>query len=239
MERALGAAGAPDEIAYCRYYLGELAFNSGRLDDADAQYGQGLALVPDDPSLTQGRAKVAAARGQYDKALDGYRLLVSRAPLPQYLLEYAELLEVSGKNTEAGQQYAVLAQQQRLMESQGATDDLSAAMVAADHGDKAEALRRAETEWGRRQSVFVADAMAWALHVNGRDAEALPYAEKAAAFGWRNATFAYHRGMILLGLDRPGEAEEHLARAVATNPYFSLVHAPIARQRLAELRSGR
>jgi hypothetical protein len=45
--------------------------------------------------------------------------------------------------------------------------------------------------------------------------------------------------MILLGLGRQGEAEEYLAQAVATNPYFSLVHAPVAHRRLAELRSGR
>ncbi|MFD1049422.1 tetratricopeptide repeat protein, partial [Kibdelosporangium lantanae] len=63
MNRALGAAGAPDEIAYSRYYLGELAFNSGRLDEADSQYTQGLAVIPDDPALTEGHAKVLAARG--------------------------------------------------------------------------------------------------------------------------------------------------------------------------------
>jgi tetratricopeptide (TPR) repeat protein len=239
MERALGAAGAPDEIAYCRYYLGELAFNSGRLDDADAQYAQGLVVVPGDPSLMQGQAKVAAARGHYDKALDAYRVIVSRTPLPQYLMEYAEILQAAGHDAEAAQQYMVLTQQQRLMEAQGATDDLSASVVAADHGDKAEALRRAQTEWGRRQSVFVADAMAWALHVNGRDAEALPYAEKAAALGWHNATFAYHRGMISAALGQVGDAEKDLAGAVGTNPYFSVLNAPIAKQKLAELRSAR
>jgi tetratricopeptide (TPR) repeat protein len=238
LQRALTGAGAADEIAFCRYYLGELAFNAGNLDEADSQYSQGLALVGQDSALTQGQAKVAAARGDLNHALDAYRQLVARTPLPQYLLEYAELLEAAGGKTEAEQQYLVLTQQQRLMEAQGATDDLSAALVAADHGDKADALRRAEAEWGRRQSVFVADAMAWALHVNGRDAEALPYAEKAAAFGWRNATFAYHQGMIHTALGHHAEAEQFLARALEINPYFSLLHAPEAKQRLADLRSG-
>ncbi|MEV4312464.1 tetratricopeptide repeat protein [Actinocrispum sp. NPDC049592] len=239
MERALGAAGAPDEIAFCRYYLGELAFNSGNLDEADKQYTQGLALVPYDPALTEGAAKIAAARGDYEKAVGAYRLLVSRAPLPQYLTEYAEVLEASGRKDEADKQFMILAQQQKLMESQGATDDLTAALVAADHGSPTEALARATAEWGRRQSVLVADAMAWALHVNGRDAEALPYAEKAAALGWHNATFAYHRGMILLALGRTGEAEQFLAQAVDTNPHFSVSQAGIAKRKLAELRSGR
>jgi tetratricopeptide (TPR) repeat protein len=239
LERALTAAGAPDEIAFCRYYLGELAFNSGKLDEAQAQYSQGLALVASDPALNQGAAKVAALRGDFDKAVGAYRLLVSRAPLPQYLTEYAEVLEAAGQKDEADQQYMILAQQQKLMESQGASDDLSASLVAAEHGDKAEALRRAQAEWGRRQNVLVADALAWALHVNGRDAEALPYAEKAAALGWHNATFAYHRGMILLGLGQRGPAEQFLAQAMDTNPHFSISQAPVAKRKLAELRSGR
>jgi tetratricopeptide (TPR) repeat protein len=238
LDRALQAAGAPDEIAFCRYYLGELAFNSGRLDEADSQYSQGLAIVQDQ-TLLQGKAKVAAARGDMDRALDGYRKLVTRAPLPQYILEYGELLDAAGRQDEAAAQYEILAQQQKLMEAQGATDDLSTALMLADHGDKAEALRRAEAEWGRRQNVLVADAMAWALHVNGRDAEALPYLDKAAALGWNNALFAYHRGMIHASLGQPAEAEKYLAQALDINPHFSVLHAPLAGRKLAELRSGR
>ncbi|TCO55105.1 tetratricopeptide repeat protein [Actinocrispum wychmicini] len=199
MELALRSATSPDEIAFCRYYLGELAFNAGNVDSAADEYDQGLTASPQDPALHQGKAKVAAAHGQIDAALDGYREVVARAPLPQYLLEYAELLRKAGKDAEADQQFALIAQQQRLLEAQGATDDLSASLIAADHGDKAEALRRAQAEWSRRQSVFVADAMAWALHVNGRDAEALPYADKAVSLGWHNPTVVRHRAAILAG----------------------------------------
>lgn len=46
--------------------------------------------------------------------------------------------------------------------------------------------------------MHTADALAWALHVNGRDAEALPYAHRATATGYRNAAFLYHRGVIEL-----------------------------------------
>ncbi|GAB3891438.1 hypothetical protein GCM10029964_064610 [Kibdelosporangium lantanae] len=164
-----------------------------------SQYEQGIVTVPNDVALRQGKAKVLAVRGETDAALALYRQVVERAPLPQYLVEYGELLAKAGRQAEADQQFAIVAQQQRLLESQGATDDLSAALFAADHGDKAEALRRAEAEWGRRQSVFVADAMAWALHVNGRDAEALGYIDKALANGWRNPVVLRHREAILNG----------------------------------------
>ena len=65
---------------------------------------------------------------------------------------------------------------------------MTAALVAADHGDPAEAVRLAEAEWSRRQSIFSAEALAWALHAAGRDAEALPLIEQAGALGRRDAT---------------------------------------------------
>jgi tetratricopeptide (TPR) repeat protein len=239
MQRALDSASTRDEFAFCHYHLGELAFHSGRLDEAANHYERGLAETPQDAALLQGRAKVAAARGETEQAISTYQTVVSRAPQAQYLLEYAELLDAAGRRTEAGQQYALIAQQQRLADSQGASDDLTAALIAADHGAKDEALRRAEAEWGRRQSVFVADALAWALHVNGRSAEALPFAERAASLGWRNATFAHHRGMILAALGQTEQAQRFLDEALRINPHFSAWHAPIAKRVLGELRSAR
>lgn len=239
MERALSAAATPEEIAFCRYRLGELAFDHNRLDEAAQHYEQGLAARGDDMTLTQGMAKVAAARGDVPAALDGYRRLTARAPLPQYLQEYAELLEANGRTAEAEKQYEVLTEQQRLMESQGAFDDLAAALFAADRGDGMQALRHAEAEWNRRQSVFVADAMAWALHTSGRDAEALGYSDRAMSLGWQNATFSYHRGMILAALGRVAEAQEALVQALRLNANFSPLQALKAGRKLAELRGGR
>ncbi len=235
LERALGVSASPDDVAFCRYYLGELAFNAGQLDEASSQYEQGLLAVPGNIPLLQGRAKVAAATGKIADALAGYAQITSRMPLPQYLLEYGELLESVGRGSQARGQYDVLAAQQQLYAAQGSVDDLAASQVAADHGNPADALRRAQQEWTRHQSVFSADALAWALHVNGRDSDAVAYADKAAALGWRNATFAYHRGMILTSLGRAVDARAALSQALMINPHFSPLAAPRARQTLAEL----
>jgi cytochrome c-type biogenesis protein CcmH/NrfG len=58
MQRALDAATSRDELAFCHYHLGELAWGGGDLDEADTQYTRGLAAAPGDPALLQGRAKV-------------------------------------------------------------------------------------------------------------------------------------------------------------------------------------
>ena len=239
LNRALEDSVSPSDVAFCRYYLGELAFNGGDLAEADQQYDQGLLADPHNVALSQGKAKTAAAHGDLDQAIAGYRAIVARVPLAQYVQEYAQLLTAAGRGDEATQQYAVLDGQQELLTAAGATDDLSASSVAADRGDAVEALRRAEAEWGRRHNVLVADAYAWALHLNGRDAEAIGYADRAAALGGHNATFSFHRGMILSALGRRDDAATALDEALRTNPYFSTAHAPQARQTLSELRSGR
>jgi Flp pilus assembly protein TadD len=83
--------------------------------------------------------------------------------------------------------------------------------------------------------VLVADAMAWALHVNGRDAEALGYARQASALGERNAVFVFHRGMIERSLGQREEARRDLSDALRINPYFSVLQARVARAALAGL----
>lgn len=238
LDRALTAAVDPADIAFCRYRLGELAFDNGDVGTAARHYEAGLRAVPRDPPLLQGKAKVAAARGRLQEALAGYEDLVSRLPNTQYLEEYALLLTSAGEPELAERQYALIEQQQRLQAASGARDDLSASLVAADRGDAGQALQRAQAEWSRRKPVFVADAMAWALHLSGRDAEALTYADRAARTGWVNATFSYHRGMILAGLGRDAEAVTALTEALRVNPNFSPVEARTARATLAHLRGG-
>ena len=245
LERALGAATSRDELAFCHYYLGELAWGGGGLEEARAHYERGLAAAPGDPAMLAGRAKVLAAAGRVDEAITAYDRLTQRVPLPQYLLEYGELLDSAGRLPDAEAQYRLLGEQQRLYAAQGSTDDVAAALLAADHGDPAEAVRLAEAGWQRGRSIFTADALAWALYAAGRDVEALPLIERAGALGRRDATVAYHRGMILAGLSRTrsgtdparaGEAIAALEQALAVNPYFSPLHAGIARQTLDALR---
>jgi tetratricopeptide (TPR) repeat protein len=228
LERALGAAAAAPDVVFCRYHLGELEFDNGKLDEAASQYAQGLVVDPKDVMLLQGKAKVLYAQGSADEALRLYSELVQRTPLPQLVHEYANMLRAAGRDASA--QFAVLERQFAL-----APDDLAASVAAADRGDAAAALRSAEAEWGRRQHVLVADAMAWALHLNGRHEEALAFADRAVSAGWHNAVFLFHRGMILAALGR-GEAAAVLDEALRINPQFSFVDAPRAREALDGLR---
>jgi tetratricopeptide (TPR) repeat protein len=83
--------------------------------------------------------------------------------------------------------------------------------------------------------VDVADTLAWALHLAGKDGEALPYARSVAVTGARAAGYAYHLGMIELALGQRDEARADLTRALRTNPSFSPADAPVIRKALADL----
>ena len=113
--------------------------------------------------------------------------------------------------------------------------DIDLALFYADNGAPDEAVRATGTGYPKRPSVFGADARAWALHSAGRDAEALPLADRALSIGTRNAAMFYHRGMIRLALGDKAGAAADLTEALRLNPHFSFRHVPLARAALASL----
>lgn len=238
LELALRGASSPADRAFCRYYLGQLAFTGGDLDEAREQFETGLAAVPDDPTLLAGLARVEAASGDQEAAVAIYDRVVAARPLPDYLFEYGTYLESLGRTEAADQQFDVLAAVQQLFEANGVQDDLTSALVAAERGEPAAAVRHAKREWKLRHNVDAADAMAWALHRAGRDEQALEYAVKANQLEGPNATFLYHRGIIEAELGMTEEARVHLQEALDTNPHFSPLHAPKARAALDQLGAG-
>lgn len=235
LDQALDQAFDASDIAFCRVYLGNLAFSQGDLDGAAEEYADGLRQVPDDPGLLLGQARVAAARGEQDEALAGYARVVAARPLPDSLVEYGNYLRSLGRDDEADVQFGLFDTTQQIFRANGVQDSLTVAYVAADRGDAEAAVDAAEEEYRQRQNVDAADALGWALHVAGRDDEALPYAEQALAQGARNALFRYHLGLIQESLGQPDQARSSLGLALEINPHFSPVQAPLARAALDEL----
>ncbi|MDH6576259.1 hypothetical protein [Kitasatospora sp. MAP5-34] len=234
LRRAREAAVTPGDTAFCEHRLGDLAWDSGELAQADDHYRRALAVAPDDYFAQAGQARVAAATGHPDEAVRGYQALVARVPLPQFLLELAELQLSLHQEDSAKPQLAALAAEVKLLESTGGPVDPALMLYQADHAEPSVAVRLLTEEWRRRKSVLVADALAWALHRAGQDAQALDLAGQAAATGWHNALFAYHRGAIEAALGRP-EARADLREALALNPYFSPYQGPSAAKLLAGL----
>jgi tetratricopeptide (TPR) repeat protein len=164
------------------------------------------------------------------EAVVGYRAVLARLPLPEYVLEAGELYQSLGLDGDARIQYDLLRTRTWV------NAEAVLGLFEADHGDPGAAVRRLRAEWARgHRSVQVADALGWALYRSGEPREALEYAKRATEEGLRSALFAYHRGEIERAVEEYGPARRHLAEALRINPDFSPLLAPKARAAVAEL----
>jgi tetratricopeptide (TPR) repeat protein len=214
MLRALAAATSPSDIAFVRMHLGDLARETLDLTTADADYEAALKADPTTVGATAGLARVASLRGDNQTAIALWTDVVRRAPLPEYLVDFGDLLESLGMTAQAQQQFAVVLGSAALSRANGVQTDLEIANFESDHGDAAAALAAARAEWGRRHSVHVADAYAWALHAAGMDAQALVLSHLALQINTADARFLLHAAVIETALGDRSAARTHLAAAM-------------------------
>nr|WP_306416167.1 tetratricopeptide repeat protein [Streptomyces sp. Alain-F2R5] len=239
LERALAGASSSADVAHVAAQLGRLAWNQGEYRAALHHYARALAADDTHLPALEGRARARAASGDPDGAARDLEAVVARAPLPGPLVALGELHEARGEEAKAREQYALVDAWTALARAGGVNVDLDTALAAADHGDGEAALRAARAEWERRRTVHTADALAWALHVAGRDDEALPYARRATATGYRDASFLHHLGMIERAVGRERDALRHLTAALDLNPGFSPLGAREARAALKDMEGAR
>jgi tetratricopeptide (TPR) repeat protein len=232
MELALDASGgAREPTAWTLVELGKLHFGLGELAPAGRYFRIALTAFPGYPSALEGLARVEAANGRLKRALTLQRRAVETIPLPHLVAQLGDLLAASGHPAEARRQYALVSAIDRLQIANGVRTDLETALFRVDHGIRLpETLALARKARADRPSVLGDDVLAWALARNGHCADALAYSKRALRLGTRDASFFFHRGMIERCLGHQPEAGRWFARALATNPHFSLLWSPTARR---------
>jgi tetratricopeptide (TPR) repeat protein len=233
------AAGRPD-VAWAAAQIGKLHFGAGRIGNAREWFRRARAADPNSMEAAAGLALVAWAAGDLPAAIAGYERLAARYPSPEHVATLGDLYAAAGDGEAAAAQFDLVRAEARLFSANGVNTHLEIALFGADHpgpGSARAALRAARTEWDKRTSVHVADALAWALYANGRYREAAAVSEEAFRLGTRNALFLFHAGMIRLRLGDRGAAERFLREASEVNPFFSVRWSPVLteiRERLGE-----
>jgi tetratricopeptide (TPR) repeat protein len=233
---AAGSPRDPESVAWTLVHLGYEYFAAGDLGAAAAAHTRALAVLPDYHLALAGLARVRAAEGRLADAADLYRRAVAEVPAPDVVAALGDVLAASGDVEGAERQYALIDYMARVASASGATYGRQLALFYADHDRQLpEALRLARQEAAGRGDIYTDDALAWALHKNGRSAEAKRAIERALRLGTRDAALHYHAGMIAAALGRRAAAARHLRRALAITPAFDLRQAPLARATLARL----
>jgi tetratricopeptide (TPR) repeat protein len=232
MRLAIDAAvGQPEALAWSHTQLGKLFWSRGRGRAAAREYRNALAVRPGYVYALDGLAQVEAARGRLRAAIAAEQRAVDGIPLPQFVASLGDLHRLAGDRTGAHRQYALIGAIQRLLRANGVKTDLETALFDVDHAIRLpQALRLARAARADRPSIDGDDVLAWALTRNGRCRDALPYSERALRLGTRDATKLFHRGMVERCLGHREDAKQWFRRALALNPHFSILWAPVARR---------
>jgi tetratricopeptide (TPR) repeat protein len=196
--------------------MGHLRFASGSIDEAEKFFQQVLASVPGCPSALGNLAQVRITQKLYAEAVLLLQQRYQSVPRAQNLYELAEALQLAGHDREAKKSLAEFETKALVDLSKRLNSNRELIFYYADHAHQpAKALQLAKQEYAWRHDVYTLDAYAWALHVNGQDAEARKQIEAALAVGIRDSTIFAHAGEIALKLGDRAAAQNYLQEALS------------------------
>lgn len=223
-----------ETVAWAQWQLGAEHFAIGDTTAAAARYLDSLSTYPGYHRALAGLAQVRAAQQRYPEAAELYQKAIAVIPLPDYAAALGDLYVKMGRADAAPRQYDLVEYIGRLSALNQTLYNRELAYFYADHDQQLDrALELARKELEVRRDVYAYDLLAWALYKNGRLAEAREAIGQAMKLGTRDARLFFHAGMIHLGLGATGAGKAYLEDALATNPYFHVLHADLARRLLS------
>ena len=220
MALAVAAGGAaPENVAAVQVLHGDLEAALGRPARAARDYGEALAGVPGFPPALAGRARLAAAGGELDRAIRLMRGVVARLPLPEHVIALGELRLAAGRPAAARRTRALVGAERRLLAGAGVDTDAELAVFEADHGSPRRAVALARRAWAAAPGIRAADALGWALTKSGRRRAGLTWAHRALRLGSLDPLMHFHAGMAARGAERRRHLRLALAHGLAGRPW--------------------
>ena len=198
--------------------MGHLRFVSGNLEAAEKLLQQALVISPGDSVALGNLAQIRIAQTHYPEAVALLQRRYQSAPRAGNLYELAEASQLAGREAEAKKSFEEFEAKAMLETNKKDNSNRELIFYYADHARQpAKALNLARQELAWRHDVYTLDAYAWALHVNGQNAEARKQIESALAVGIRDAKLFLHAGEITLVLHDVPAAERYLKQAADLN----------------------
>ncbi len=198
--------------------IGDLQLRRGMMDEAANDYQRGLAAHPDDYRLLTAIAKLEGARHRWQKAIDYGERAVAVSFDPATLGVMSDAYAALGDSAKASEYAHAM---EIAVSKQATAYHREWSLFLLNHGLRvADVLAKTREELKTRQDIYGYDALAWALHASGRDAEAHEAMRHALALGTQDAMLFYHAAAIDRALGEHDVASAELERARTLNPYL-------------------
>jgi tetratricopeptide (TPR) repeat protein len=228
MRAAVGAA--PEDSfdrAVALGYLGDLLMENGKLDAASRTYLRALMIAPELSIALLGQARVAMAKGKPVDAVTIVNRVTERNPTPGGLGFRADIARSIGDTKAMIEADQLVDASVLLFRASGSVVDAELAVLLADRGPSGakKALATATTAYKERQTIFTADALAWALFASGKMAEAKIYATQAIRTDPAVSSVRWHAAAIFAATGDNSAARKELL-AAQRNPWFSPSQRP-------------
>ena len=218
----------PEASAWARTHLGDELLRLGRAAEAEREYDRALRLFPGHQLALAAKARVRAAAGDFETAVELYGRLDSH----DRHLALGDIYTKIGRAEDARREYEAFERAEREVAPEE-NDYSHLAHFWADRGtnlDEAVALMRRERE--RRADIYTCNALAWAYYRKGMLAEAKAAVEEALRTGSRDPQIHFHAGMIYRALGERVLAARHLRLSLDAPAASGLLQADAAREAL-------
>ena len=199
LRKAIELTDIPDteNRAWCLFQLGNNAFLSGKIQDAEEFYSSALKTFPNYYNALAGMGRVKAAQGKLPEAASYYERAIAIVPMPDFVASLGDLYTLMNRSDEAKKQYALVEYIGLISQINKEIYNRQLALFYADHDrNLPQALELATAEIDFRKDVYGYDAVAWCLYKNGKVQEAEAATEKALAMNTQDPLLFYHAGMI-------------------------------------------
>ena len=207
-----------EDRAWITTQIAHLKLATGKIGEAEELSQQALATFPGYHYALGNLGKVRMQQKRYDEAAALLRQRYEAGSHAENLFDLAVALQMAGGTDEAGKAFAQFEEKSLAETNRADNSNHELIVYYADYAkEPAKALEVARREYSRRHDVFTLDCYAWALHVNGQNAEARKQIETALAVGIQDARILRHAGEIALTAGDTAAARKFLRQAADLN----------------------
>jgi tetratricopeptide (TPR) repeat protein len=227
-----------EDRAWILTQIAHLSLLTCRTAAAEQVLTDALTLFPDYHYALAKLADVRTQQARMDEAVALRERHYAAAPHPENQFELGVALARAGRHQEARAAWQAFETAARREVERWDNANIELVYYYADHADRPrEALAIAEGEAARRQDVRTLEALAWALHKNGRSRDAQVEMKKALAVGVKDPVTFYHAGAIAAAAGAVSDARGYLEQSLSACTASAVGES--ARRALSELTTNR